>query len=137
MNKLVGFFGIWVAYSVVLLLASAVFGDNVVLGNDKISGPMAAVVSALILNVAGYGVMPAVERIGLKRNLKLPKVGEQQFWTVTYLVANFIFVWVIKRFAQVTGFGVSNLLYVLILAIVLTVVGWGVAKATGMMAKTK
>ena len=127
-KKLVAFLSFWVANSVLLLVASAIFGNNVVLGNDKLSIPMAAVFSGFILTALTSLVQPVVKKSGYK-------IKNENAWPVIFLVANFVIIWVIKRLAIVTGFGISSFWYVLILAVVATAVQWGVAKATGAMSK--
>lgn len=126
-KKLVGFLGFWVANAIVLLIASVIFGGNVVLGNAKVSTPMAAIISGLIITGLTYLVQPLVDRGGLK--VKGNAMGG------VYLVANIVFVWIIKRFALVLGLGVANILYTILVGVLLTGGQWAVAKATGQMTK--
>ncbi len=128
-KKQVAFLGMWLGNTVIFLLASAVFGNNVVLGNERISGPLAAVVAGLILTVLTSLVPLVVAKSG-------HKIKDKNIWAGIFLVANIIIVWLIKRLAIVTGLGISNNFYVLILAVVLMLAQWGVAKATGLMAES-
>lgn len=129
-KKLVNFLSFWVGNSVVLLISSAVFGSNVVLGNDKLSSPLAAVISGLILTALLFLVPPAVEKGGYK-------VKNENWWPGIFLVVNVVFLWIIKRLAIVSGVGVTSIFWVIILAIFVTAVELAVAKTTGAMEKSK
>ena len=129
-KKAVNFLSFWVANSVVLLLAAAVLGNNVVLGNNNLSGPLAAVISGFILTLLIYLVPFAVERSGYK-------IKNENIWPAIFFVANAVIIWVIKRLAIVTALGISNILWVLVLALVVTLAELGVAKTTGAMKPVK
>lgn len=129
-KKIIAFLGSWVANSVVFLIFASILSGNVVLGNDKVSSPMAAVLAGLLLSFVQFLVPSAVARSGYK-------VKNQNAWAAIFLAFNFLGIWVIKRFALTTGLGVSNLAYVLVLAVVVTVFGWGVSQLTGSMSKKK
>lgn len=116
-KKLVNFLIFWIVSAVVILLASAVFRDNVVLGNDKVSASMAAVLSGFLLTVLSYVIPLAVDKADFK-------IKNQYTLGAIYFGAYVILIWLIKRFALVSGLGISNNLFVLILALVLTLVGW-------------
>ena len=142
---LVSFLGFWVANAVAFLVLSMILPGNVVLGNDKITAPMAAVLSGLILTIIQFLVPPALEKSGFLEGLRSSsavqiaglRIKNQNAWPAIYLVVNFVGIWVIKRLAQVTGLGISSFLFVLIVAIVVTAAGWGVAQLTGQMPKNK
>lgn len=125
---LVNFLAFWVANSVALLVLAVILPGNVVLGNDKITTPMAAVLAGLVLTVVQSLVPSAVAKSGLA-------IKNQNLWPAIYLVVNFVVIWVIKRLAEVTGVGISNLLFVLVAAAIVTVAGWGAAQLTGAMGK--
>jgi hypothetical protein len=127
-KQLVNFLSFWVANSVVLLASSVIFSGNVVLGNDKLSMPMAAVLSGLILTAIVLLVPTAVEKSGFK-------VKDKNIWAAIFLVTNVISLWIIKRLAIVTGLGISSIVWVLVLGIIITLAGWGVARATGSILK--
>lgn len=129
-QKLINFFSLWIASSVVFLAASMALAGHVVLGNDKVSTPMAAVISGFVLVALMTVVAPAMDRSGYK-------IKSQMGQAVIYLVFNLVVLWVLKRFALVLGLGISSLMYVVILGVVLTLVQWGVVAATGSMTKSK
>jgi len=129
-KKAVNFLSFWVANTIVLLLAAAVLGSNVVLGNDKLSGPLAAVISGFILTLLIYLVPLAVKSSGYK-------IKNENIWPAIFFVANFVLIWVIKRLAIVTALGISSILWVLVVALVVTLAELGVAKTTGAMKPVK
>ena len=128
-KKLFQFLSFWVVDVVVLLVASLIFKNNVVLGNDKVSTALAAVVCGFIITVLITLVDPAVKKSDFK-------VKNENLWAVIYFVVNALGIWVLKRFALMIGLGVSNLFFVAILALILTVAQWGAALANGSMKKS-
>lgn len=129
-KKLVGFLSFWVVNTVVLLVASVIFSGNVVLGNSRVSTPMAAIISGLIITGLTSLVQPLVAKSGFR--VKGNLMGG------VYLVANIVFVWIIKHFALTLGLGVATINfipYVIPVGILLTAGQWAVAKATGQMNK--
>ncbi|KKR57701.1 MAG: hypothetical protein UU05_C0024G0028 [Candidatus Curtissbacteria bacterium GW2011_GWA1_40_47] len=129
-KKVVNFLSFWVANTVVLLLGSVVLKSNVVLGNDKLSAPLAAIISGLILTGLIYLVPEVVKRSGYK-------IKDQNIWVAAYFIANVAIIWIIKRLAIITAFGISSIFWVLVVALVVTLVELGVAKITGAMKLAK
>lgn len=125
---LIKFLSFWIANAIVLLFVSAVFGNNVVLGNDKLSSSMAAVLSAFVLTSLGHFVPNLVEKLDFK-------IKNEYAWQGVYLVGNVIIIWIVKRFAQLTGFGVANNFYVIIIAAIVTLVHWAIFKGLGSVYK--
>ena len=129
-KKAVNFLSFWVANTVVLLLGPVVLRNNVVLGNDKFSAPLAAIISGFILTIVIYLVPQAVKKSGYK-------IKNENIWPAIFFVANAVIIWVIKRLAIVTALGISSILWVLVLALVVTLVELGVVKITGAMKVAK
>ena len=129
-KKVVNFLSFWVANTVVLLLGSVVLKSNVVLGNYKLSAPLAAIISGLILTGLIYLVPEVVKRSGYK-------IKDQNIWVAAYFIANVAIIWIIKRLAIITAFGISSIFWVLVVALVVTLVELGVAKITGAMKLAK
>jgi hypothetical protein len=129
-KKMVEYLAFWVVNTAVLLVSSFIFSGNVVLGNDKVSMPFAALLCGLIITVFGYLVPPAVAKSGYK-------VKDEKIWGGIYFASNVIIVWVIKRFALLLGLGVASILYVFLVALLLTAAQWGAAMATGATGKGK
>lgn len=144
-KKLVEILAFWVVNAAVLLISSFIFANNVVLGNDKVSAPMAAVISGAIITAFGYLVPPVVKKSGYKQSLQSSsgysqiaglKIKNENTWGGIYFVANAAVVWVVKRFALLLGLGVASIFYVILVAILLTGAQWAAARATGAMRKT-
>ena len=125
-KQLVNFLSFWVANTVVILVSAAVFAGNVVLGNDKVSSSMAAIIAGLVLTLIVTFTPQVVEKSGFK-------LKDDKLWALIFLAVNFVGLWVVKRLAVLTGLGISSILWVLILAAIITLVQWGVAQATGAM----
>lgn len=129
-EKLIRFLSLWIANSVVLNIATLIFKNNIVLGTNQISKSMAAVLSGLALTALSYAVPKLVAKVEFK-------MKSEYYWQGIFLVANAIVIWVIKRFALITGLGISNNLYVLLLAAILTVVQWKVLKTLSFLMSKK
>lgn len=125
-KKAVSFLTFWVVNTVVLLGANAIFGGNVVVGNQSISTGLSAIFAGLILTALIPLAPIAVEKSGYK-------IKNQNIWPAVFLSLNIVTLWILKRLAVVTGFGISGILWVIILAIVITFVELAVAKTTGAM----
>jgi len=125
-KKLVNFLSFWVSNTVILLLASAIFRNNVVLGNDKISKPVAAIIAGLILTALIFIIPPITEKSGYK-------IKNENIWPAIFFVGNIIVIWIIKRIAVISGVGISNILWVLILGVIVTLVELVITRVTGAM----
>ncbi len=120
-NKLLVFLSYWLVNSIILMAASKVLPNYVVLGNDKLTLPLAAVFSALVLTGASYLVPPLLKKSGLK-------IKEEWLMALPYLAINVITIWLIKKLAIITGFGISNNVFVVVVAVLVTFGQWGVYK---------
>lgn len=125
-KKAVSFLTFWVINTVVLLIANAIFGGNVVVGNQSISTGLSAIFAGLILTALIPLAPKAVEQSGLK-------IKNQNVWPAIFLALNIVTLWILKRLAIVTGLGIASILWVIVLAIVVTIVELAVAKTTGAM----
>ena len=129
-KKAVSFLTFWVVNTVVLLVANSIFGGNVVVGNQSISTGLSAIFAGLVLTALIPLAPKAVEQTGYK-------IKNQNVWPAIFLASNIVVLWILKRLAIVTGFGISSILWVLILAIIITFVELAVAKTTGAMEEDK
>src|SRR4030042_2421455 len=140
-KKLVNFLAFWVASTIVILISAVLFGNNVVLGNDKLSPSIAAIIAGFVLTGLNFLIPDMVKKGGLDRNLQSLsksaglKIKDEYLWAVIFFVANTVIIWLVKRFAIITGVGISSIVWVIVVAILLTVVQWGVGKTIGMMKK--
>ena len=120
-KKLIRFLLIWIINAVLLLIFSMLFTKDVVLGNISITRSMAAIVNSLVLTGAVFLVPTLVKKLELK-------LANETASIAAYFIANLIVIWILKRFAGITGFGVSSILFVIIIAIVLSLDQFGVMK---------
>lgn len=127
-RKVVGFLSYWVVSAVALLVATAIFRGNVVLGNKDISAPLAAVLVGLVINILLYLVEPLVVKSGIRQSLKSLKLKKEHLDGLIYLGANVVIIWVLKWFASILGLGVSNIFYVVLVGVMLTLGQWAVFK---------
>ena len=125
-KKAVSFLTFWVVNTVVLLIVNAIFGGNVVVGNQSISTGLSAIFAGLVLTALIPLAPKAVEQTGYK-------IKNQNVWPAIFLSLNIVTLWILKRLAVVTGLGVASILWVIILAIIITFVELAVAKTTGAM----
>lgn len=97
--------------ALVLYVANMLFPKNVVLGNMSLSMPWAIILSSGALAILGILAVPVIE-------YAQEKMGpfEMMHWIGAYLVINFASIWVITRFAEQFGFGISAWWVGLILA---------------------
>ncbi len=110
------------------MIFSALFANDIVLGNAVITKPMASVLVGLVLAVL-ISLVPTVTR---KYDLK---IKDEKSQTSVYFAVDLVSIWVIKRFADITGLGVSSILWVLILAIFAALVQIGIEKYTTVLLK--
>ena len=129
-KKAVSFLTFWVVNTVVLLIANAIFGGNIAVGNQSISTGLSAIFAGLILTALIHLAPIAVEKNGYK-------IKNQNVLPAIFLASNVVVLWVLKRLAVVTGFGISSILWVIILAITITFIELAVAKTTGAMEEGK
>lgn len=124
--QLLNFLGFWAAASLLIFIGSLLVPANVVLGNDKVGAFAAVLVSGFILVALDYIVIAVI------RNMKI-KIKNEYAWPVMFLVINGVILWIIKRFADLTGVGISNFVYVGVLAIAITAAHLGITKLSGIM----
>ena len=99
---LIRFLGIWIATSITALVLSYILGNNLVLGNASISQAFASVVFGLILTIVFFIVGPLSKKLDVK-------VKDERAWTAIFFVINIVIIWILKRLADFTGVGISNI----------------------------
>lgn len=129
-KKTLHFLVLWVVNTVIILILAAALKNGVVLGNDKVSKPIAGVLAGLVLTLVPFLSPLVVKKYGLK-------VKNENIYLALYFAVGFVVVWIIKRFALTTGLGVSNVLLVVLIAILATLAFWAVTKALGYLLRTK
>ena len=116
-KNLINFLAIWIINTVTLLILSSIFSKNLVLGNDKIAKPMAGVLNGLLITGILYIVPLILKKVDFK-------IKNEKGVMAVYFVALIIGIWIIKRFAIISGFGISNILFVVICAAVIAALYW-------------
>lgn len=111
----VGFFVQLVINSLVIWIANMLFSDHVVLGTAYFSLGWAIFHSMLLLSLIGTLAIPLFE---WKQEMT-KKALTNKDWMLGYFAINFVAVWVISRFSEQFGLGVSSWIVVLLLAGVL------------------
>lgn len=129
-SKIIIFLSYWIANNVVLIVFSMVLAGQIVLGNAIMAMPMAAVLAGLILTGVGWAVEPVMKKAAVG-------VKDERILGIVYLVVNIVTLWIIKKLAIVTGVGISNNFYLVIVSVVLTAAQFGVFKYVGPWAKKR
>ena len=108
--------------SLVILVASALMPTSVVLGNANSNMWWALFHSMIMLSLVGSLAVPKFEMWQKMKGIKLT----MKDWMIGYLLVNFVALWIITRFSEQFGLGISHWSIVLILAAILdTVQGMG------------
>lgn len=113
-----GFLAFWLVNSLIFYFAPFVLNGMVVVGNVRLASFMASVISGFLLTLAVSVTMP------IFTSLKIKLTDEWQ-WALAYLFVNVVALWVIARYADLTGFGISNAWVAIILGVVFNLAQWG------------
>lgn len=128
---MVRFLVFWLTSSVIVILAGMFLGGSIVLGNNRIASPMAAVTAGFVLTVVYWQVTPRLLRSGFWQSLWSGagiKVSRENQDLALNFVVNSLLIWVIKRFADVSGLGIANIFFVLLLSSLVTAGWWAAPK---------
>ncbi|MCL4208668.1 hypothetical protein KJZ63_03500 [Patescibacteria group bacterium] len=127
------FFLMWLVNALVIALANVVFPNNIVLGTMSLSYYMALLLSSGVLAWVATLVLPLFTEIEMRKQMVLTP----QHWMLGYLIINVVSLWVLARFAEAIGLGISSWVYVLGMAAVLDFVQGMVMMAYGEAQKKK
>ncbi len=114
-DKIIVFLATWALVSIALLILSIVFKSQVVFGNMDIAGTMSAVVWSFVLTYLGKIAPQVLSRLELK-------VKDERYAMVVTTILLIPVIWLLKRLAVFTGVGISNNFFVLVVAIVASIV---------------
>ena len=117
----------WFVNSTVFYFASLVLSGLVVTGNARLAPFMASIVSGFLLTVADAVTAPVFESLKIK-------LKDEWQWALAYLFVNVLGVWVIARYADLTGVGVATAWVAVVIGIICNIGQWVGWKLT---AKTK
>lgn len=101
----------WLINVLLLYVFSLIFPSSVTLGNSIFKPYQALVFSGFIWNMALWVYEAAI------KDLEIPQ-DNSTVMMLGYLFVNFATLWLIARFAFITGIGVSSFVYISILAVV-------------------
>ena len=115
------FFVFWLVNSFIFYFAAFVLVGLVVIGNARLTAFMASVISGFLLALADVAIMPVCNSLSIK-------LKDEWQWVLVYLFINVLGVWVIARYADLTGVGITNAWMAVFLGIVLNLGQWGAWK---------
>ncbi|MEP7167246.1 MAG: hypothetical protein ABI758_04675 [Candidatus Woesebacteria bacterium] len=122
---------LFVSNAIVLYFAQMFFPHAIVLGTHALSFWWAIFMSMGKLSLLGAAVMPFVGKYENMRH----RIFSPMEWSVLYFVVNFIGLWIISRFSEQFGLGVTSWIVIAALALVLDIVQGVVMMAYGKMLK--
>lgn len=112
-DKLIVFFATWASVSVLILVFSALSWSNIVLGNGDVEGSISAVVLGFLLTIVSMNSVKILNNAGLK-------IKDERFSILVAAGITTPIIWIVKKFAIYTGLGISNNIFVLVLAFVVS-----------------
>lgn len=115
----------WISFTagglLVALLANLFFPKAVILGNHLLSPFTGAVYAMAMVALIAVGVMPVVEYFIKENKLKLTSTH----WLLLYWVVNAAAIWLVGRFAEIVGMGISSWLVAVLMGLALDLVQGG------------
>jgi len=118
MKKYLPFLSFWLLGSLFLYLATLFYPANFELGNFWLSSLAAAFWAGFWLTALVWAAKPAL----VKFNLKLK--GRAKMF-LFYWLCNSAAIWIVARFAPLTGFGISRFYWAIGLGLILNLGQWG------------
>lgn len=111
-------FVLTVAFAIItVFLANVFLPKQVVLGNNIFSPGAALIYSAITYGLLSVGAVPVVEWLSEKKETRLT----ENKWMLVWLVVNFFAFWIVARFAELLGMGISSWRVVAVLALIMDV----------------
>lgn len=108
-------FVVWfIAHLAIFFLANRFFPQAVVLGTNIFSPIEALLYSMVVLTLITVGFIPVVEMIASSAKRSMSAMD----WMVTYFVINTVAIWLVARFAEQLGMGISSWVVAVVLALV-------------------
>ena len=127
-TRLIKFLAIWVVNSILLAVLSQIFSSSVVLGNAVLSKGLASVFSAFLVTIVFFLVPVAAEKAEIT-------VKDSRVWIVLDFIALVIGIWLVKRLSVLTGLGISSVIFVIIVAILVSLLDFGIDKYSDKLLK--
>ena len=113
----ISFFILFAVNSLVLYFANLLFPTQIVLGNQSVTYGWSFIHSMATLTMLNIFLIPIIREY----ENKIGKMISPMCWMKTYLIANFIGLWVLARFANQLGMGLSSWVVALFLALALDI----------------
>lgn len=110
--------------TLVVLVANFFFPSAIMLGHHRFSPFLGAVYAMSFLSLIAVGVMPVVEYLANQKGMKLTSAH----WLMLYWVVNAGGLWLVGRFAEIVGMGISSWAVAVVLGLVLNLVQGGLMK---------
>ena len=108
---------VWIANSVLFLLANKYFPANFVLGNAVSTPIAAAIFSGFLLTLSTRFAKQVLQRT------KAGKMGRIKMFLV-YSAVNAVGIWIIARFSVVSGFGIPAFYFAVYLGLAASLFQW-------------
>jgi len=117
----VQYFVFWIINSVTIVVANVIFPTLIVLGTANISFWWAVLHSMGKLALIRILAVPAIEYFQEKQG----RAANRSSWKFELLAVNFVGLWVVSRFPEQFGLGLSSWWVALMLAVILNATqGW-------------
>ena len=113
----INFFIIFAVNSLVLYFANLLFPTQIVLGNQSVTYGWSFIHNMATLAILNIFLIPLIREY----ENKIGKMIESICWIKTYFIANFIGLWILGRFANELGMGLSSWTIALFLALALSI----------------
>lgn len=115
----------WVSFTIggvlVALLSNLFFPKAVILGNHLLSPFVGAVYAMAMVALIAVGVMPVVEYLIKENKWKFSSTH----WLLLYWVVNAGSMWLVGRFAEIVGLGISSWMVAVLVGLALNLVQGG------------
>lgn len=123
-QDLVGYFFVYFFVDLIVLLSTAVLiPSSLVLGTNLVTPLMALILASFLLSFLVVSTVPIMELVVSRLKYEFTS----RDWLAVFVVVNVFFLWLLARFAQVVGMGISSWMIALAIGIVLSLIqGWAV-----------
>ncbi len=111
----------WLVNSAFFYFAPFIFTGFIVSGNVRLTAFLASIISGFLLTVIDAATQP------FSASLKI-KLQEDWQWTLCFLFVNVLGIWLIARYADLTGVGISNAWMAVLMGAILTLIQWLIEK---------
>ncbi|NCS97503.1 MAG: hypothetical protein GW762_02865 [Candidatus Pacebacteria bacterium] len=113
----VTFMSLFVVSSAVIFVANSLFPSQVVLGTHSITAGWSILLSISALSLFNTLAVPFIREYENKKE----KMFSDRDWMLAYLALNFAGLWILSRFAEQLGLGLSSWIVAAVLAAILDV----------------